>query len=752
MTSTGSAPQWVTSLTGLTGVSSSAITNTALTSGRLVYSTTGGAQTDSANLTFDGTTLSATGLSTTGASTLVKLVKVGDSSFTLPAVLSATAPAKLYVSTATVTDGTSAGGATNTLGTISAFGSTAVAATNASVTYTNLATLYIAGAPTAGTNVTITNPYALYVAGGASYFGGAVTYGSGLTLGGNLLFSPDNTYDIGASGANRPRNYYGAGTLTIGGSATVNGTAIDINPAAGNPNISLRTGNTYRGYIEGNSAGMIFGVGASATTAVTILNNQNVGMGTTGPNAKLEVSIAAATSGEIARFTSPSYDSVYIAAGSSVSSCGIGTLSSSAFNLFVNGSTKAVLTDGGYFGVGVSSPAANFDLRGSGVVSQYIISTSGSVQQNQIVSLFNSGGGYSSLNIDGYDLRFKISGGEKMRIQASTGYVGINESNPGNLLHISSADTGKVEFLRLQSTSGFAPTGGSFIRAGSGGSNSVLFGFDYASNSFQVQNGNTAAATLTANNSGNVGIGTTSPNAKLAVRSDATGGDATVRFRGTDTTARLTRIQLEDYSGTLSDGLIDFVVPTAGTASSSLLKIGVNSPMLTMNYNGAVSLMGAVTNASGVGITFPATQVASSNANTLDDYEEGVWTPSLQFDSGGPATTTGNTGGRYIKIGRQVTCWFYINCTSLNSGSGSAYIRGLPYTNSSSIGPSEGPTMTPNYWSGLASAIIPGGYVQNNTTSVLMTNLDAATATSVITAGSLTGSFNLYANFTYFTD
>ena len=81
----------------------SSITNTGLTSGRVVYSTTGGLETDSANLTFDGTTLSAGGLSTTGASTLVKLVKVGDSSFTLPAVLSATAPAKLYVSTATVT-------------------------------------------------------------------------------------------------------------------------------------------------------------------------------------------------------------------------------------------------------------------------------------------------------------------------------------------------------------------------------------------------------------------------------------------------------------------------------------------------------------------------------------------------------------------------------------------------------------------------------------------------------------------------
>ena len=42
MTSTGTAPQWVTSLTGLTGVSSSSITNTSLTSGRVVVSTTAG--------------------------------------------------------------------------------------------------------------------------------------------------------------------------------------------------------------------------------------------------------------------------------------------------------------------------------------------------------------------------------------------------------------------------------------------------------------------------------------------------------------------------------------------------------------------------------------------------------------------------------------------------------------------------------------------------------------------------------------
>jgi hypothetical protein len=40
--------------------------------------------------------------------------------------------------------------------------------------------------------------------------------------------------------------------------------------------------------------------------------------------------------------------------------------------------------------------------------------------------------------------------------------------------------------------------------------------------------------------------------------------------------------------------------------------------------------------ASGSGISFPATQSASSDANTLDDYEEGTWTPTVNN-----MTTTG---------------------------------------------------------------------------------------------------------------
>jgi hypothetical protein len=44
------------------------------------------------------------------------------------------------------------------------------------------------------------------------------------TLGTNLIFTPDNTYDIGASGATRPRDFFLGRNATIGGTLGVTGT------------------------------------------------------------------------------------------------------------------------------------------------------------------------------------------------------------------------------------------------------------------------------------------------------------------------------------------------------------------------------------------------------------------------------------------------------------------------------------------------------------------------------------------------
>jgi hypothetical protein len=73
---------------------------------------------------------------------------------------------------------------------------------------------------------------------------------------------------------------------------------------------------------------------------------------------------------------------------------------------------------------------------------------------------------------------------------------------------------------------------------------------------------------------------------------------------------------------------------------------------------------------------FPATQSASSDANTLDDYEEGTWPLTLNS-----FTTTGSltTLGRYRKIGSVVYIYFRISATTIAWSAGST-ITGLPFT------------------------------------------------------------------------
>ena len=117
------------------------------------------------------------------------------------------------------------------------------------------------------------------------------------------------------------------------------------------------------------------------------------------------------------------------------------------------------------------------------------------------------------------------------------------------------------------------------------------------------------------------------------------------------------------------------------------------------------------------GIAFPATQVSSANANTLDDYEEGSWTPSV----GGTATYTFQTG-TYTKIGDVVFIRAIIQINSIGTGS-TTTISGLPFT---SGGVSY--TMNPYYWGdlNLNTIVLIGFTISNNTTMQFNTNVTSA--------------------------
>lgn len=107
---------------------------------------------------------------------------------------------------------------------------------------------------------------------------------------------------------------------------------------------------------------------------------------------------------------------------------------------------------------------------------------------------------------------------------------------------------------------------------------------------------------------------------------------------------------------------------------------GITTNTGTLISATTIGVGGATPSTSGAGITFPATQSASTDANTLDDYEEGTWTPALKFGGGSTGITYSQQFGQYTKVGRLVTCTFNIFLTSKGSSAGSATIDGLPFT------------------------------------------------------------------------
>ena len=82
-------------------------------------------------------------------------------------------------------------------------------------------------------------------------------------------------------------------------------------------------------------------------------------------------------------------------------------------------------------------------------------------------------------------------------------------------------------------------------------------------------------------------------------------------------------------------------------------------------------------------VVFPATQVPSADPNTLDDYEEGTWTPVLTFATPGDLSVVYSAQyGAYVKIGKLVTVFFNIVTSTFThtTASGNCTITGLPFT------------------------------------------------------------------------
>lgn len=122
-------------------------------------------------------------------------------------------------------------------------------------------------------------------------------------------------------------------------------------------------------------------------------------------------------------------------------------------------------------------------------------------------------------------------------------------------------------------------------------------------------------------------------------------------------------------------------------------------------------------------IAFPAVQVASANANTLDDYEEGTWTPTLTFATPGNLNVVYSTRtGQYTKIGDTVCISWAISTSTFThtTAAGAVQISGFPFT---------AKTVTGHFWGGgvvSLAGLVPG------TNAFLTVNIAAGQAIAQI--------------------
>lgn len=136
------------------------------------------------------------------------------------------------------------------------------------------------------------------------------------------------------------------------------------------------------------------------------------------------------------------------------------------------------------------------------------------------------------------------------------------------------------------------------------------------------------------------------------------------------------------------------------------------------------------------GITFTATQTASANANTLDDYEEGTFTATLNGVGGNPTVTYDQQIGTYTKIGNCVNVLLYIQTSARTGGSGVLQIAGLPFAQSSTANRMGGNVLLYAVNAGIgASSVWPNGASGNTIFTLLASNNNGSVWADVQVSG-----------------
>ena len=474
-----------------------------------------------------------------------------------------------------------------------------------------------------------------------------------------------------------------------------------------------------------------------------------VGIGTDTPDKKLHVVSSDSTVGTIQSDSSDSALLRFI--NGSGGNVYIGAKDSNEFSIRTGSDEQVRIDSDGNVGIGTTDPASKLHVRAgnpnltleasansnSGQIS--FIGKDGSSNVFDTVKLNSTNAGGLVIETDPNDsefatnpvIVFKQSGVERMRFNP-TGYVGIGTNSPTGRLHISHNTAGSA--LRLQN---------------SNSTDFYYFGVDTEAN---LRIGKDTDELIRVNSDGTVGIGTNDPESQLHIK--GTSNSQNLLVESTEVNSRIEFASSETISTgnrvTVGAREDDFAVNLGAALNTRLLiqpggntGIGTTDPAERLDVNGKIRTAD--------GVLFGTD---TAGANTLDDYEEGSWTPEYSSSNVEPICTYDMQDGSYTKIGRLVTCIARLRTDSVTGGSGNLRIKNLPFQVQNSHSARGAVTV------GLAIAFAgetpTRGIANNNTTHVALyangaTNTANNVTCNVPDLGTGTNANQLYVTFTYIT-
>ena len=494
------------------------------------------------------------------------------------------------------------------------------------------------------------------------------------------------------------------------------GTDIKLTILNSNGNIGIGTDNPsdlLNVYSTGQTRVRIEGDGSATTSASLILQDNDAGANFRGHGVFYYDSIS-----DIEWFSGRPYsgsDAFSIHRQTSVTTPGDTTANKS--NLLF------IIDSAGNAGIGTDSPTYALDIQDSG--AEAVLSLNRTDAATAGVLLVGSGNNANFITGGGNkDLFFATDNTERMRLDAS-GNFGIGTINPQQKLHLKgtiqldgTVNAINDNYSRVYQNSSGSVDYGLQLKHYQGDTDdadaAILIGGDTSSREgnivFYRDVSGTNTETARFDSAGNVGIGTDDPQAKLEIFGGITktgGGEEVLRVESSDAAnipACITQGQSDSTLSILSGGLssgsrrggqIDFIGGTAssdagtiifrsgagggGTPQPERMRLAAsgNFGIGALNPNFALDVVGEVR--ASTGILFGTDTAA---ANTLDDYEEGTWTPVYAGNTTAGSYTYGNRTGKYTLIGNKVTVWCaFTDITTSSAGSGAAKVTGLPFAN-----------------------------------------------------------------------